>query len=103
MTMFLICLIGFGLMALPCIIFIWLAADKLKERLIGTVIAIIFWFAFAFGLYAETKYNSMVWNGGYCDCGEHWELRGASKSRTGTETKYYACPNCHTEIEITEG
>lgn len=103
MTQFILCLVGFGLMAIPCIIFVWLGTDKLKGRIIGTVIVIIFWFAFSFGVWSEAKYNSMIWNGGYCDCGEHWELRGASKSKMGTETKYYACPNCHTEIEITEG
>lgn len=100
MSQFILCLIGFGLIAIPCIIFIWLDADTLKGKIIGTIVVIIFWLAFAFGLWGEAKYEAYVWNGGYCDCGEHWELRGASKSRMGTETKYYACPKCYAEIKL---
>ena len=100
MSQLLLCLIGFSSISIPCIIFVCLDAETLKGKIIGTIIVIIFWLAFSFGLWGEAKYESMVWNGGYCDCGEHWELRGASKSRMGTETKYYSCPNCHTEIQI---
>lgn len=48
----------------------------------------------------QAKSNQKKWNDGYCECGHHWELKGATKIKNGTTTKYYACPNCFEEIEI---
>lgn len=44
--------------------------------------------------------NEQVWNGGYCECGTHWELKGVDKAKNGSTTKYYACENCYKEIVI---
>lgn len=48
----------------------------------------------------QANVNQKVWNEGYCECGHHWELKGATKVKNGGTTKYYACPNCFKEIEI---
>ena len=48
----------------------------------------------------QANINQKAWNEGYCECGTHWELKGATKVKNGSTTKYYACPNCFEEIEI---
>ena len=89
----------FGLLFVPIIImFIALGVDK-KHKIVGALICFAIWWIFSLGLFFDAKSDAQVWNGGYCDCGTHWELRGASKDRYGHETKYYSCPNCHAEIE----
>ena len=50
--------------------------------------------------FAQANINKELWNDGYCECGHHWELKGATKIKNGGTTKYYACPNCFEEIEI---
>jgi hypothetical protein len=50
--------------------------------------------------FAQANINEELWNDGYCKCGHHWELKGATKVKNGGTTKYYACPNCFEEIEI---
>ena len=64
----------------------------------GALVALLIASAISGLITSDYEYKKAEWNGGMCDCGTHWELRGAAKSRTGTETKYYACPNCHREI-----
>ena len=52
------------------------------------------------GAVVQAKNNQKKWNDGHCECGHHWELKGATKIKNGGTTKYYACPNCFEEIEI---
>ena len=52
------------------------------------------------GAILQAKHNQTLWNDGYCECGGHWELKGATKVKNGTTTKYYACEKCYEEIEI---
>ena len=98
MKEFLIIFGAFGLMCIPFIIMFLVCGVDLEHKLCGAAVVLIFWFLVAGGLTLDSKGKQDAWNGGYCECGTHWELRGASKSRTGNETKYYQCPNCYAEI-----
>lgn len=64
----------------------------------GALVALLIAAGISGALTADYEHKKTEWNGGYCDCGTHWELRGASKGITRTETKYYVCPNCYAEI-----
>ena len=88
----------FGIICVPFIIMFLVCGVDLKHKLGGAIAILIFWFLFAGGITLDGMNKADNWNDGHCKCGTHWELRGATKSRTGIETKYYACPNCHTEI-----
>ena len=88
-----------ALLALPIIVLICVFGETVKGKILGTFLVLLFTLAFVGAMYGEAESNAEKWNGGYCECGTHWELVAASKYRS-TETKYYACPNCHTEIEI---
>ena len=74
------------------------AADK-KTKIWGAIISLLLGVVFAFGLVADGLHKADVWNGGYCECGTHWELAGATRTKSGQTIKYYACPNCYAEIE----
>ena len=87
-----------GILCVPLIIMFLVCGIGLKRKIGGALAILIFWFLFSGALVLDETNKADNWNGGYCECGTHWELRGATKSRTGTETKYYACPNCHAEI-----
>lgn len=100
MTNFLIVFGVLGLVFVPCVLMFALGGADAKHRIVGSLVCICFWLAFAGGIYGQEVTNAKSWNGGYCECGQHWELKGASKTKNGSETKYYACPNCYTEIEI---
>lgn len=100
MTNFLIVFGALGLVFVPCVLMFALGGADAKHRIVGSLVCILFWFAFAGGLYSQEAFNAEKWNDGHCECGQHWELKGASKTKNGSETKYYACPNCYTEIEI---
>ena len=88
-----------SLICVPFIIMFLVCGADLKHKLGGTIAILIFWFLIAGGLFLDSKGKKETWNGGYCECGTHWELKGATKSRMGNETKYYQCPNCYTEIK----
>ena len=88
----------FGIFCVPLIIMFLVCGVDLKHKLSSTIAILLFWFLFAGGITLDGMNKADNWNGGYCECGTHWELRGATKNRVGTETKYYACPNCHAEI-----
>ena len=88
----------FGIICVPFIIMFLVCGVDLKHKLGGAIAVLVFWLIFSAGLAADSSMKKEDWNNGYCECGTHWELRGASKSRTGNETKYYQCPNCYTEI-----
>ena len=85
----------FGSIALG---FIFLGADR-KHKVWGAVISLLLGVLFAFGFYFDAIVKAEVWNGGYCECGTHWELSGATRTKSGQTIKYYSCPNCYAEIE----
>ena len=89
-----------GLMFVPCILLFASSGETVKDKIVSTLVCICFWFMFAGGIYFQEVSNAERWNDGYCECGQHWELKGATKTRNGSETKYYSCPECFTEIEI---
>lgn len=99
MTNFLFCLILFGAFAIPCLILPITFGETWKGKLVGCIVICIFWLLFATCCSFAANDTAEKWNGGYCKCGTHWELRGASHYRS-SHTKYYACPDCHAEIEI---
>ena len=99
MNNFLLCLIGFGLLAIPCLILAIEFGEDWRGRLFSCAVICVIWLTFAVGCSFAQDINAEKWNGGYCKCGTHWELRGASQYRT-SHTKYYVCPDCHAEIEI---
>ena len=88
-----------GLMFIPLILMFLVGGVDKAHKIGGAIVMAIIWIVFTLGLFCETKTNETVWNDGFCDCGTHWELKGVSKYR-GYEIKYYACPDCYTEIEI---
>ena len=90
---------GMGLVFLPLTIMFLIVGADWQHKVGGATICIFFWVLASGGLYLDSSMRDKAWNGGYCECGTHWELRGASKSTTGNETKYYQCPNCYAEIE----
>jgi hypothetical protein len=48
----------------------------------------------------DTLGKEEMWNGGKCpSCNVKWDFEGASKSRFGSTTRYYECPQCHDVIE----
>lgn len=89
----------FGIICVPFIIMFLVCGVDLKHKFGGAVAILVFWLLVAGGFTLDSKSWQEDWNGGYCECGTHWELRGASKSRTGNTTKYYQCPNCYAEIQ----
>ena len=99
MTNFLISVLGFGLLGIPCVVLAIEFGDTWKEKLFGCAVICVIWLTLAGGCAFGHDINEEKWNGGYCKCGTHWELKGASQYRS-SHTKYYACPNCYAEIEI---
>ena len=99
MSDFLICLIGFGVLAAPCIAIAISFGDTWKEKLFGCAVTCVICLILTIGCSFAEDANAEKWNGGFCECGTHWELRGASQYRS-SHTKYYVCPDCHAEIEI---
>ena len=97
---FWIAFFGIGLFAIPMVVaFVYCGVD-VKNKIGGSLIVIIFWIAFAGGMYFQEQGNQERWNNGFCECGQHWELSAVNKIRNGTETKYYTCPDCYKEIQI---
>ena len=72
---------------------------KMKPWILGMIILVLVIIAIG-GAVIQAKHNQKIWDGGSCECGTHWELKGVTKVKNGTTTKYYACPNCFKEIEI---
>ena len=94
--------IVFGVLGLvwlmPIIMFLTCGVDA-KHKIGGALVCLAFWMVMTVGLYCESTARADAWNGGYCECGAHWELRGTTKSRYGDITKYYVCPDCYAEIQ----
>lgn len=89
-----------GFMAVPCIVAAIGFGEGFKGKFKGTLICVIGWFIIAGAMWGQSTANKENWNEGYCECGTHWELKGVTRTRYGSETKYYACPNCFEEIEL---
>jgi hypothetical protein len=70
-----------------------------KHKVWGAVITLLIGALLFGGIYLDARIDADVWNGGYCECGGQWELKGVSESRSGFVTKYYACDQCRHEIE----
>jgi hypothetical protein len=85
----------FGSIAL---MFACCAADN-KTKIWGAIISLLLGALFAFGLYFDGMAKNDAWNDGYCECGAHWELGGATRTKSGQTIKYYFCPECYAEIE----
>lgn len=98
MLIFWIILGTFGLIFLPLIIMFIVCGADTAHKVWGAIACLFLWLILAGGLTLDGMGKADDWNGGYCNCGTHWELRGATKNRHGNETKYYACPNCYAEI-----
>lgn len=78
--------------------FVFCGVDT-KHKVWGAIITLLIG-ALLFGaICLDAKIDADVWNGGYCECGGQWELKGVAKSRSGCTTKYYACDQCRHEIE----
>lgn len=90
----------FGLGFAPLIFMFITCGATVKYKIGGSLITLAFWFMTATLLFYQEEGNKERWNEGFCPCGTHWELEAVSKSKSGTETKYYSCPNCYKEIEI---
>lgn len=89
-----------GLFALPlAFMFAYCGVDT-KTKVFGSLFVIAFWVLFSGALYFQEQGNQERWNNGFCECGQHWELSAVNKTRNGTETKYYTCPDCYKEIQI---
>ena len=93
--------IVFGLFAIPAILLVIICGTTAQEKLKCSVIIFMFWLGVSCACWAQTTGNAEKWNGGYCDCGTHWELAAVSRIRM-TTIKYYTCPECFNEIEIKE-
>lgn len=89
-----------GLFAIPCVVMFATCGATRKIQINGAIVCVIFWFVVSGAMWAQNTVNEENWNGGYCECGAHWELEAVTRTRNGSETKYYACPECFAEIEI---
>lgn len=90
----------FGFIAIPCILLFVCCGVDAKHKIGGSLVVIAFWVIISGAMYCQEQGNQERWNDGFCDCGQHWVLSGVSRTRAGTETKYYSCPNCYKEIKI---
>ena len=88
-----------GLMGVPLIVSFLVCGVDAQHKIGGALVCLAFWIVIAASMCYESAIKAEAWNGGYCECGEHWELRGTTKSRNGTVTKYYVCPECFAEIK----
>lgn len=91
-----------GIVFIPAVIMFLVGGVDKKHKIVGSLVCLGFWAFMAVGLWGQTVGNAERWNNGYCECGQHWELNAVDKSRSGSETKYYSCPECFTEIKIIE-
>ena len=89
-----------GLFAIPCIVLAASFGDSTKEKIKGAAVCFNFWILVSCLMWGQSVSNTEKWNGGFCDCGAHWELKSVVRTKMGSETKYYSCPNCYEEIEI---
>jgi hypothetical protein len=92
--------IGCGLFFIPCMVMAISFGDTAKGKIKSAAVCLAFWIIISGALWGQSINNAEKWDGGFCECGAHWELKGVSKTRMGSETKYYSCPKCYEEIEI---
>jgi hypothetical protein len=90
-----------GLFFLPLIISFLIGGVDLKHKLGGALVCLGFWAIMGLGIGVTAEGNKTAWNDGFCpDCEQHWELVAVTKTRRGSTTKYYTCPECYKEIQI---
>jgi hypothetical protein len=89
----------FGILGIPFIALALTYGEDWKGKLFGCGVVLVLWLTVSCGCAFGQDVNAEKWNDGYCQCGTHWELRGASEYRS-SHTKYYVCPNCYAEIEL---
>lgn len=87
-----------GAVFVPAIIMFLVCGVDAKHKIGGALICLFFWAIMSGGIALDISIKADTWNNGYCNCGHHWELAGATKTRSGSTTKYYYCPNCYAEI-----
>lgn len=92
--------IGLGLVWLPCALIFGIGREDIKDKIVGSLVCLVLWLVMSLALWGQSVYNAEQWNDGYCDCGQHWELSGVTKTKNGSVTKYYSCPDCYEEIII---
>ena len=90
----------FGIIWVPAILMFLIGGVDIQHKIGGSLVCLAFWFLMSGGMWFQEKANDEAWNNGFCDCGQHWELNGVTRSKNGSETKYYSCPDCYTEIQI---
>ena len=47
----------------------------------------------------EMKTDELMWNDGYCQCGDEWTFSNAMVTKNGTKYYYYHCSGCGNIIE----
>lgn len=93
--------VGTGLIFLPVMLLFIIGGVDLKHKLGGALVCFGFWAIMSLGLWATAEGNKTAWNNGLCpECEQHWELVAVTKTRNGSTTKYYTCPECYKEIQI---
>jgi hypothetical protein len=93
-------IVGGILFVTPCIVMAVSFGDTVKAKITGAMLCLAFWALLSGAMWGQSVSNAEKWNDGFCKCGAHWELKGATKTKMGSETKYYSCPKCYEEIEI---
>lgn len=98
MTNFLVVFGILGLFFIPVILLFIVGGVDAAHKIGGSLVCLVFWILVSVSLCIQNSANDEAWNGGYCECGTHWELIAATEDKFGDITKYYSCPNCHAEI-----
>lgn len=88
------------LFAIPGVAICLYFGDTIKDKISNIIVLVVVAVAMTSILLHQDKVNAEKWNSGYCECGTHWELQSVTRTKMGTETEYYTCPNCYKEIKI---
>lgn len=89
-----------GLFIIPFIVMAVSLGNTVKGKIKIAIICLVFWVFISGAIWAQSVSETEKWNDGFCECGAHWELKGVTKTKMGSKTKYYSCPECYKEIEI---
>ena len=88
-----------GVFSLFLGVMFFIFGDDWKTKILGTLVCMLISFAITGCACLNAYQKAQEWNGGFCECGGVWELRGVTKSHANSSvTRYYVCPECHTEI-----
>ena len=100
MNNFLICLIGFGLLAIPCLILAISFGDTWREKLFGCAVICVIWLTMSVGCAFGHDVNAEKWNGGYCKCGTHWECRVQKTTREDPPWDFFGRNDAKAETPV---